>query len=294
MCEFEGFVDANGVRIYCKIIGAGVPLMCLHGGPGGSHDYFLPYLLGLAKSFRLVFFDQRGCGRSERLADRSRYNIPAIVEDVEVLRQKLRLGRISLLGHSFGGLLALTYALRYGDALHALILVGAAASQTEMNKFYYKVWRKADSKAKEILRRHRTSIKKLLEASQPLPEEYVRIVQSLFRRYLYAPGHDYMEEFLQRVQAAYSWEVRLEMVGGGMMTFRIEGNTKDYDLRSQLQRIKVPVLIVAGAYEPPFYRTLITKLKHHKFTLFNNSGHFPFVEERDKFVDVVESFLKSL
>ena len=63
----EGFVDANGVLIYYKMLGSGKPLLILHGGPGASHDYFLPYLLPLARRHRLIFIDERGSGRSEKL-----------------------------------------------------------------------------------------------------------------------------------------------------------------------------------------------------------------------------------
>jgi proline iminopeptidase len=65
----EGLVDANGVLIYYKALGDGEPLVCLHGGPGASHDYLLPYLLPLARANRLIFIDERGSGRSEKLED---------------------------------------------------------------------------------------------------------------------------------------------------------------------------------------------------------------------------------
>src|SRR5207245_3234572 len=65
----EGLVDAGGVLIYYESVGRGAPLVILHGGPGASHDYFLPYLLPLARRNRLVFIDERGSGRSEQLDD---------------------------------------------------------------------------------------------------------------------------------------------------------------------------------------------------------------------------------
>src|SRR5438046_2516548 len=71
----EGFVDAHGVLIYYKIIGHGAPLMIVHGGPGASHDYLLPYLLPLARSNQLIFIDERGSGRSEKLEDVKQYTV---------------------------------------------------------------------------------------------------------------------------------------------------------------------------------------------------------------------------
>ena len=77
----EGFVDAHGVLIYYVAFGTGSPLVVLHGGPGASHDYFLPYLLPLARTHRLIFIDERGSGRSQRLQDASLYTVEAMVED---------------------------------------------------------------------------------------------------------------------------------------------------------------------------------------------------------------------
>src|SRR5260370_13241487 len=75
----EGFVDAHGVLIYYKIIGRGAPLMIVHGGPGASHDYLLPHLLPLARTNKLIFIDERGSGRSDKLEDASQYNLENMV-----------------------------------------------------------------------------------------------------------------------------------------------------------------------------------------------------------------------
>src|SRR5713101_990143 len=87
----EGFVDAHGVLIYYTTVGRGAPLVIVHGGPGASHDYFLPHLLPLARHNRLVFIDERGSGRSEKLEDPAGYTVDAMVEDVEAVRQGLGL-----------------------------------------------------------------------------------------------------------------------------------------------------------------------------------------------------------
>jgi proline iminopeptidase len=96
----EGYVDANGVLIYYQTIGHGAPLMIVHGGPGASHDYLLPYLLPLARGNKLIFIDERGSGRSEKLEDATQYTVENMVEYVENVRQALHLGTNSLMGHS--------------------------------------------------------------------------------------------------------------------------------------------------------------------------------------------------
>ena len=79
----EGFVDAHGVLIYYTAFGEGKPLLILHGGPGASHDYFLPYLLPLARENRLIFIDERGSGRSQKLDDPKGYTVENMVEGPE-------------------------------------------------------------------------------------------------------------------------------------------------------------------------------------------------------------------
>ena len=138
----EGYVDAHGEMIYYQIVGRGAPLVIVHGGPGASHDYFLPYLLTLARTNRLVFIDQRGSGRSQKLDDASGYNVENMVEDVEDVRVALNLRKISLLGHSYGGVLAQAYALKYQQNLRHLILASTFPSTAEMNQVFVNMKKK--------------------------------------------------------------------------------------------------------------------------------------------------------
>src|SRR5271170_2594779 len=130
----EGYVDAHGVLIYYTTFGRGEPLVILHGGPGASHVDFLPYLLPLARTNKLVFIDERGSGRSEKLEDVKQYTVENMATDVEAVRMALNLGKISLLGHSYGGVLAQAYALKYPDHLSHLVLASTFASTKEMNQ----------------------------------------------------------------------------------------------------------------------------------------------------------------
>ena len=90
----QGFVDSHGALFYYESVGRGAPLVIVHGGPGASHDYFLPYLLPLMRANRLVFIDERGSGKSSKLEDAKQYTIANMVEDIEAVRQALGLGKI--------------------------------------------------------------------------------------------------------------------------------------------------------------------------------------------------------
>src|SRR5260370_7329319 len=118
----EGFVDTHGALIYYQSVGRGTPLMIVHGGPGASHDYFLPYLLPLMRTSRLVFIDERGSGKSSKFDDPRQYTIANMVEEIEAVRQSLGLGKISLLGHSLGGTLSQPYTFKYHNNLSLCFL----------------------------------------------------------------------------------------------------------------------------------------------------------------------------
>src|SRR3954451_122610 len=79
----EGFIDANGAMTYYWVVGRGTPLVIVHGGPGASHDYFLPYLLPLARHNKLVFIDERGSGKSSKMEDSAQYTVENMADDVE-------------------------------------------------------------------------------------------------------------------------------------------------------------------------------------------------------------------
>ncbi|HUI31592.1 MAG TPA: alpha/beta hydrolase [Candidatus Acidoferrales bacterium] len=83
----QGFIDANGVMIYYEEFGKGKPLVIVRGGPGASHDHFLPYLIPLARDNRLIFIDESGSGRSQQLEDSTQYSVENMVEDVEAIRR---------------------------------------------------------------------------------------------------------------------------------------------------------------------------------------------------------------
>src|SRR5579859_2734575 len=130
----EGWVTRNNVMLWYLSVGKGPPLLVLHGGPGNSHDYLMPWLVPLARTNRVVFIDERGSGRSTRLEDPAHYTIENMVDDVEAVREALELGKISLLGHSFGGALAQAYALKYQDNLSHLVLSSTFSSTKALNE----------------------------------------------------------------------------------------------------------------------------------------------------------------
>jgi proline iminopeptidase len=126
------YAEVNGVRLFYHVKGRGAPLYVLPGGPGVAHDYVHAAVDSLAEVASLVFLDPRGAGRSSRGKKPKDDTLDRMADDLDALRKKLGHERIGILGHAFGGMLALTYAVRHPDRVDRLVLVSAAASGEEL------------------------------------------------------------------------------------------------------------------------------------------------------------------
>ena len=118
-------VDIGDCKLYCEQEGQGTPLVLLHGGPGATHHYFHPWFSQAAKFARVIYYDQRGCGLSDYQPGKG-YNMDQAVDDLDRLRRALGIDQWVVLGHSYGGLLAQCYALKYPENLKGLVLVCAS------------------------------------------------------------------------------------------------------------------------------------------------------------------------
>jgi proline iminopeptidase len=293
----EGYVDANGVLIYYQTIGQGAPLMIVHGGPGVSHDYLMPYLLPLARGNKLIFIDERGSGRSEKLEDATQYTVENMVEDVESVRQALHLGKISLMGHSYGGVLAQAYAFKYQQNLTHLVLGGTFYSTREMNKVLAEEKRSMPPEALvklEALEKAGLFNKGKDWEKGRYPDDYAKL----------AWGDGYFPYLYQRrPDANYdpasgntstSWDLYREMWGSDG-EFVIDGNLKSVEYLDKLSTIHVPTLLICGDHDesnPSLSRTMHEKIAGSKLAIMPQSGHMAFVDQPNLYIKTVSEFLK--
>lgn len=291
----QGFVDANGVMIYYEEFGEGEPLMILHGGPGASHDYFLPYLLPLARHNRLIFIDERGSGRSGILDEASQYTVENMVEDVEAVRTALGLGKINLLGHSYGGVLAQAYAFKYQENLSHLILCSTFPSTSQMNEVFVKI---KENMTPEL----RERINKMEEEGlygHGLPYERNRYTEEYM---IAAWGEGYFPYLYQRnpdpaynpASQGFAWTLYREMWGSSG-EYIIDGNLKSVEYVDRLPTIKVPTLINCGDNDecaPSLSEEMHEKIPGSKLVIFPQSGHMTFVDQPDMFIKSIEDFLQ--
>lgn len=119
----EGYVDIKHGDMYYKVLGKGEPILFIHGGPGLVHNYFLPYFLELVnKGYQLIFYDQRGNGKSYRAFDESNINLNEFTLDIERLRKHLKIDKLNIVGHSMGGFFALNYAKKFNKRVKKITL----------------------------------------------------------------------------------------------------------------------------------------------------------------------------
>jgi proline iminopeptidase len=291
----EGYVDANGVMIYYKSFGKGAPLVIVHGGPGASHDYFLPYLLPLARQNRLIFIDERGSGRSQKLDDPSGYTVENMVEDVETVRKALGLGKINLLGHSYGGVLAQAYALKYQQNLNHLILGSTFSSTKAINQIFVEMKQKMSPELRARI--DKMEADGLYGHGKPFEQnrytnDYMTAAWGEgYFPYLYQKHPD--PNYDPIANGIMSWDLYREM-WGSHGEFIIDGNMKSVEYTDRLSAIKVPTLVICGDHDesaPSLSEAMHAKIAGSKLVVLPKSGHMTFVDQPDLFIKNVESFL---
>lgn len=261
----EGFLERPVGRTWYRVTGEGgrTPLVCLHGGPGSTHNYFRP-LERFAGERPVVFYDQLGCGRSDR-PDDVRWCLEIFTEELHQLREHLGLDQIHLLGTSWGGMLALEHALAQPDSIRSLILSSTLAS--------------ADEWAVEA-KRLRDAIEGDEEAA----------LAEFERRHFFRGAAEPLE--LARMREERYGAVYEAMWGENEWT--MTGALAGWDVRPRLGELKLPTLILRGGHDlstEAISKTLTTGIPHAREVVFKESSHTPVLEETERYLRVVRDFL---
>lgn len=255
--------------------GGGTPLVIINGGPGLDHRYL--HISDVWRRFgptrRVVLFDQPGTGQSSPIGAQDTITIERVLDGIEAIRGALGAGRVHLLGHSWGGYLALAYAIRHPDRVSRIVLVGSAAPDWSSTEVLFPslfpdslargaAWRLDDPKGlQEDFRRH-------VYMGMQSPEARSRVLAKL-------DSLPYNRRHGQLLVA----------------------QARAYDLKPLLAGIAVPTLVTTGRYDAniaPRTSWLIHRaIPGSRFAVFERSGHYPMFEEPDAFVAVVERFLRA-
>jgi len=289
----EGYVFTPDLPIYWKSIGEGPPLVLLHGGPGSNHRYFLPHVLELARTQRLVLIDQRGCGASGPASDASLYTLDAMVADLEAVRLALGLESFALLGHSFGGLLAQAYALFDAEAgrssaLTHLVLVGTASSAQAVDADFARIRKSLPAKTRAAIAAHEK--RGIFGADGAYRPEYAKVCQAALQPYNYhrPPADGHVDE------SQVAWPVLREM-WVRKSDFRIDGNLRGFDFTKALRKLRVPTLVLAGSRDlvsAKSARATQDAIPGSQLVIVPDTGHMLFVEQPALFASLVTRFLQ--
>jgi proline iminopeptidase len=280
----EGYVSVTHGRVWYRIVGSGpaIPLLILHGGPGFPHDYLEP-LEALADERPVVFYDQLGCGKSDHSNDISLWHMARFVEEVSQVRQALQLGRVHLLGHSWGTMLATEYALTQPLGLVSLILASPIISIARDIQDSISLLDALPCEVQVAIYRH-----EVLGSRDS--EEYQQALQVYYQHHMCRL--DPSPDAVQRSIAGETKSITETMFGRGQ--FMVTGNLRSFDRTSDLDQIVVPTLLTCGRYDfctpeaTAWYQSL---LPHSEMATFENSSHMAHLEETEHFLQVVRDFL---
>lgn len=267
--------EVNGLRLFERRIGTGPEVVVLHGGPGAHHDYLLPGFDRLARRRCLIYYDQRGGGRSPVPRE-----VPVgwreQVADLEALRQQWGLARLTIAGYSWGGLLALLYAIEHPDRIERLALVSPApvwrAARAEFERRF------AERNASPVITTMREELRASGLATRD-PEAYRRRAFELsVAGYFHDPART-----------------------RDLTPFRVTGRTQEavweslgeYDLRSSLASLRFPARVVHGTEDPIPLESVreLADLLGAAFIPIPDCGHVPYVEAPEAFLAALDPFL---
>lgn len=263
--------EINGAEIYHETLGSGPAILLMHGGLGLSHDYLRPYFDDLAESNTVVYYDHFGNGRSEKPADYAEMTFDRLTSDAAALMTELGHDTFTLIGHSYGGFIAQEFAAAYGDRLDGLVLIDTVPA------FDYQP---SVSGSDEQM----AAFGKLF--TQPMADTadwratWNPVVQMYFHQWDAATGAD--------LDARTVYEYRAWNAAGALLgTF----NTLE-----KLPNITTPTLVIAGRHDgitppEPGAERIAAAIPGADLAIFENSGHYPFIEEQEPFFAALKKWL---
>jgi proline-specific peptidase len=283
----DGFVRALGYRIYYKSIGepSKATILCLHGGPGGSH-WSMINMADLASSgYRVVWYDQLGCGGSEKPRSYRNYTIERSADEAEVVRRGLRLGRVHLWGYSYGGSLALQTILSHPRGFLSLVVSSGFASTAQ--------W---VAELRRLVSRLPARMRMAIETGEAKGKyddpRYKKAMTEFMRRHF---SDLRVTPYNMAVGTANTKIMR--MMTGDPDAITVTGNLASWNVVQKLKQIRVPTLVTVGARDlvtPACARTIHRGIRGSRLVIFRKSGHDALYKERDLYMETVRNLLDNV
>jgi proline-specific peptidase len=285
MSAMEGMIAVPGGTVWFKRVGGGtgLPLLVIHGGPGLPHTY-LRSLERLADEREVIFWDQLGCGNSERPSDRELWTMRRSVAEMDAVVAGLGLDRFHVFGNSWGGMLAQQYALDVTSQAATLTVSNSIASIPQFSEMVARLKLELDPAMQSAIERHEA-------AGTTYTSEYQDAIRTWNETYL-CRVRPWPAELLQAF-ANMGSDVFETMFGPS--DFHIVGTIRDWDVFDRLTEITLPTLILAGRYDecvPEHMWDMHQRIAGSRYELFESSAHMPFIEQPEKFDRVMRDFLR--
>jgi proline-specific peptidase len=283
MTAREGRARVPGGEVWYRIVGngKGIPLLALHGGPGAGSAAFQP-LEALGRQRPIVVYDQWGAGRSDQPDDASLWRLERFVAEVDAVRRTLSLDQVHLLGHSWGGMLAIEYMLARPAGVRSLALCGTLASVAEFEREVGKLVEALPSDVVGTLRKHE-------QAGTTNDAEYFGAVMEFLRRHVCR-----LDPWPEVLLASNPMETPTYRTMWGFNEFTISGNLRNWDRTPRLGEIRVPTLITCGRCDeatPACAETLHRGIPGSRMHIFEDCSHMTFLEQPEEFGQVIGEFL---
>lgn len=279
----DGSFQRDGVQLHYRTTGSGTPVILLSGGPGFTVDYMIPVAEFLPASYQRIFYEQRGTGRSRLTMTPEIMTLQHVVADLEALRIHLKQERIFLVGHSWGGMLAMAYAAAHPGRVDRMILIGPGGPTLEFAQWF-------NDNIRMRLRPEDIEAERYWDDA---PKRGVDIDKAALESIrAITPGY-----FFDREKGI----AFRSMLTDGTITVRVNellfaDMAKGYDSRPGLARLDRPVLIVQGHQDPVGDKTaedIHMAIKSSVLRYINQCGHMPWVEQPDQFRRILAEFLES-
>lgn len=281
----EGTIAVPGGTVWFKRVGAGagLPLLVVHGGPGLPHTY-LRSLERLADEREVIYWDQLGCGKSERPSNRELWTMQRSVAEMDAVVAGLGLNRFHIFGNSWGGMLAQQYALDVPSRAVSLTISNSIASIPQFSEMVARLKSELDPATQSAIERHEA-------AGTTYTAEYQDAIRTWNETYL-CRVRPWPPELLEAF-AKMGTDIFETMFGPS--DFHIVGTIKEWDVFDRLAEITLPTLILAGRFDecvPEHMWDIHQRIAGSRFVFFEKSAHMPFIEEPAKFDSVVRDFLR--
>jgi proline iminopeptidase len=283
-----GYVHVDGARLYCRDVGTGRPIIVLHGGPDFDHHYLLPEMDRLADSFRLIYYDQRGRGRSADGVRPDDVSIASEIEDLDRVRCHFGLESVALLGHSWGGVLAMEYATRHPERVSHLILMNTAPGSADdcqiLREHLLKLRTNEDIEQMQTI----AADARYLAGDLGVEADYYRIH---FRPALRSPER--LEEVLGRLRTHFTGESVLVARAIEHRLYDETWRTAGYDLVPKLEALSIPTLVLRGEHDfipAPVAARIARAIPHGHLCELAGCGHFAYLDSPDEVHEHITDF----